>query len=134
MPSLVYGNSDFPFQPFTKIYSADVNQCFNDIKTLLNTTKLDSANVQFHGLIRNGASSNLAAGTANYAVYNNASGDLTEAAYLPTAQGGVGINATPAGVSDAAKVLAVNGAGNGFNLQVVPNPPAMNLFNFLRFT
>lgn len=83
MPALSYTSADFPFQPFTKIYSADVNQCFNDVKTLLNTTKLDYLNVQTHGLTRNGSSSNLAAGTANYVVYNDSNGDLTEASFLP---------------------------------------------------
>lgn len=51
MPLLTYTSSDFPFQPFTKIFSADVNQCFNDIKTLLNTTKLDSTNIQTAGIV-----------------------------------------------------------------------------------
>lgn len=50
MPALAYTSSNFPFVPFTKIYSADVNQCFNDIKTLLNVTKLDSTNLQDAGL------------------------------------------------------------------------------------
>jgi hypothetical protein len=38
MPNLVYTSSGFPFQQFTKIFSADVNQCFDDIKTVLNGT------------------------------------------------------------------------------------------------
>lgn len=46
MPALSYSSSSFPFTPFTKIRSADVNTCFTDIRTLLNTTKLDSANIQ----------------------------------------------------------------------------------------
>lgn len=50
MPLLNYSSADFPFQPFTKIYSADINQCYNDIKTLLNTTGLDNTNVQNAGL------------------------------------------------------------------------------------
>lgn len=49
MPLLTYTSSDFPFVPFTKIYSADINQCYNDIKTLLNTTKLDDVNLQDAG-------------------------------------------------------------------------------------
>lgn len=36
--SFNYTSANFPFQPFTKIYSADIDQCFNDIKTALNTT------------------------------------------------------------------------------------------------
>lgn len=56
MPTLSYTSSSFPFQPNTKIFSADVNQCFTDISTLLNTTKLNSVNIQTGGLA-----------TANYA-------------------------------------------------------------------
>ncbi len=129
MPNLVYTSSDYPFQPFTKIYSADVVQCFTDISTLLNTTKLSSTNVQIHGLIRNGATSNLAAGTANYAVYNDSSGDLTEAAYLPTAQGGMNNNVTPSGPSDASKSLLVDSTGTKFSLTAIPGNMLYNFFN-----
>ena len=50
MPTLSYPSGDF--QPFTKILSAEVNGKFNAIRTLLNTTKLDSTNVQQYGLTR----------------------------------------------------------------------------------
>lgn len=50
MPLLVFTSTGFPFVPFTKIFSADVNQTFNDIKTLLNTTKLDDTNLQNAGI------------------------------------------------------------------------------------
>ena len=50
MPLLTYTSSGFPFVPFTKILSADVNQCFNDIKTLFNTTGLDDTNLQNAGI------------------------------------------------------------------------------------
>lgn len=130
MPLLVYTSSDFPFQPFTKIYSADINQCYNDIKTLLNVTKLDHTNVQAHGLTRLGSASNLIAGTASYAVFNDSNGDLSEAAQLPTAQGGLGFNATPSGIADAGKVVAVNPSGSALQLQTVPSPPAQNVSNY----
>lgn len=48
MPALTYSVSDFT--PFTKIRSADVNTRFQDIKTLLNTTKLDDDNIQALGI------------------------------------------------------------------------------------
>ena len=35
MPLLTYTSSNFPFTPFTTIHSADINQSYNDIKTLL---------------------------------------------------------------------------------------------------
>lgn len=50
MPLLTYTAASFPFTAFTKIISADVNTCFNDIKTLLNTTKLDDTNIQNAGI------------------------------------------------------------------------------------
>ncbi len=133
MPALVYSSADFPFQSFTKIYSADVNDCFTDIRTLLNVTKLDHTNVQAHGLTRNGSSSNLAAGTANFAVFNDSSGDLTEAAYLPTAQGGMNNNVTPSGVSDAGKSLQVDSTGTKFQLTAAP-VNTLNLFNFFNLS
>jgi hypothetical protein len=135
MPLLSYSAiTNYPFQPFTKIYSSDTNAMFAAVQTLLNTTKLDYLNVQTHGLTRLGSSSNLAAGTANYAIYNDANGDLTEAAQLPTAQGGLGFNATPAGVADADKVPTVNALGTGYQLSVVPTPPPVKIFNFYRFS
>lgn len=59
MPTFSFSSSGFPFTPFTKILSADVNTSFNDIKTFFNTTKLDSTNVQLGGL----TADRLAAGT-----------------------------------------------------------------------
>jgi hypothetical protein len=50
MPILTYTSSNFPFTPNTKIFSADVDQCFTDIQTLLNTTKLDNTNIQTGGI------------------------------------------------------------------------------------
>lgn len=133
MPALSYSAiTDYPFQPFTKIYSADINAMFATITTLLNTTKLDSVNVQVHGLVRNGASSNLAAGTANFAVYNNSSGDLTEAAQLPVAQGGLGANLTPTGPSQAGQSIVVNAAGTGFQLSSASSA-SVNLYGFYNF-
>lgn len=130
MPALSYAAiTDFPFQPFTKIYSADVNAMFTTISTLLNTTKLDSVNVQAHGLTRYTSASNLAPGTANYAVYNDSNGDLTEAAQLPTAQGGLGANLSPTGVTQAGQAIVVNPAGNGFVLSP-SNSAASNLYNY----
>ena len=134
MPLLSYSAiTDYPFQKYTKIYSADINDMFSTIQTLLNTTKLDSTNVQVHGLTRNGSSSNLAAGTANYAVYNDVNGDLTEAASLPVTCGGLGFNpALSAAV--AAQVVAVNAAGNALQLQAVPQTPGGNVFNYYNFS
>lgn len=135
MPLLSYSAiTNYPFQPFTKIYSSDVNAMFSTVQTLLNTTKLDQTNIQAHGLTRYTSASALAAGTANYVVYNDASGDLTEAAQLPTAQGGLGANLSPAGVADASKVVAVNAAGNGFQLSTVPSTPGGNIFNYYQFS
>lgn len=134
MPLLSYSAiTNYPFQPFTKIYSSDINSMFSTIQTLLNTTKLDSTNVQAHGLIRNGATSNLAAGTANYAVYNDANGDLTEAASLPITCGGLGFNPSLSSAV-AQQVIAVNATGTALQLQAVPATPGTNVFNYYQFS
>lgn len=50
MPALTYSIADFV--PFTKIQSGDVNTKYNEIATLLNTTKLDDDNLQDQGITR----------------------------------------------------------------------------------
>lgn len=128
--TLTYTVSDFI--PFTKILSSDVNSRFNDIKNRLNwaggsdaTTGLGDDNIQSNtasggGLTR---STKLKAGTANYAVYNDADGKLTEAASLPTTAGGLGfiptINSTNAG-----KAVVINSGGSAFELGS-PNQPTL---------
>ncbi len=134
MPLLSYSAiTDYPFQPFTKIYSADINLMFSTIQTLLNVTKLDQTNVQAHGLTRYTSASALAAGTANYAVYNDANGDLTEAATLPTAQGGLGANLTPSGALQAGQAIVVNAAGTGFQLSSASGSSTA-IFNYYNFS
>lgn len=130
MPALSYAAiTDYPFQPFSKIYSADINGMFAAISTLLNTTGLDSTNVQTHGLTRN----KLVAGTANYAVYNDSGGDLTEAAQLPIAQGGLGTNLTPVSTLQAGYPISVNAAGTGFTLSA-GNSASAAVFNYYNFS
>lgn len=110
---------DYPFQPFTKIYSADINGMFAIIQTPLAFT-------------RYGTSSCLASGTANYAVFNDSSGNLTEAAVLPIALGGLGANLTPSGPLQAGQTVTVNAAGTGFILS--PSGSAStNVFNYYNF-
>lgn len=146
MPALTYTSSGFPFVPFTKILSADVNQCFFDIRTLLNTTKLDDTNVQVHGLTRIGATSRLKTGTAkavlindssgdmgellsvnNGAVYFNASGVATATAGLPLSSGGTGQSLT---LGSADQVLAVDPTGTVVQFRDAPTSPPNKLFNF----
>lgn len=112
MPLLVYTSSDFPFQPFTKIYSADINQCYNDIKTLLNTTGLDDANIQAAGITR---STKLKAGTANYVVINNGSGQMSEEATLAASRGGLGFTPTLS-LANAGKSVVVDPTGTTLQL------------------
>jgi len=121
--TLSYSNSDFV--PFTTIKSADVNQKFSDIKSRLNwaggtdaTTGLGDDNIQSNtasggGLTR---STKLKAGTANFAVYNDSNGKLTEAASLPSASGGLGFVPTVS-VANAGKVVGVNDAGSSLELR-----------------
>jgi hypothetical protein len=134
MPLLVYTSADFPFVPFTKIFSADINQCYNDIKTLLNTTKLDMSNIQSQVLTRTGTSAALVPGTANAVVINDSNGNLTDEAQLATSRGGLGFNCTPSGISDASKVPSVNSTGTGFQLAAVPATPGGNVFNYYNFS
>lgn len=73
MPLLTYSVSDFV--AFTKIRSADVNARFNDIKTLLNTTKLDDTNLQDAGITR---ATKLKTGTNHAIVVNSGTGTMSE--------------------------------------------------------
>ena len=123
MATLSYSTiTDYPFQPFTKIYSADINLMFSTIQTFINTP---------YNFTRYGTSSALSQGTANYAVFNDASGNLTEAAQLPTAQGGLGFSPTLTG--NGGMVLQVNAAGNALALGVTPSTPGINIFNYNNF-
>lgn len=131
MPLLSYSSvSDFPFAPFTKIYSADINNMFSLIQTLLNTTLLDYQNVQALGLKRYGSAGNFQAGTPNYVIYNDSSGYLTESATLPTAQGGLGFAPT-LGAGTANQTISVNSTGTGFQLSNVTTAASylVNYFN-----
>lgn len=134
MPLLSYSAiTDFPFQPFSKIYSSDINSMFTTIQTLLNTTKLDMTNMQSQVLTRTGTGAVLVPGNANNVVINDANGNLTDEAQLAMSRGGLGANLTPGGVADSSKVIAVNAAGNGFQLSAAPSTPGGNIFNFYRF-
>lgn len=148
MPTFNYTSTNYPFQAFSKIRSADTNQMFSDITTFLNTTKLTSTNVQVHGLVRIGATSNLAVGTAkamfyndsngdmaelssvnNGAVYFNASGNPTATAGLPLASGGTGASLTNTAVPG--DVLQVNAAGTAIELSAPSGVSAsLRLFQY----
>jgi len=145
MPNLSYTASDFPFTPFTKMLSNSVNTCFIDIRTLLNTTKLDDTNLQDAGITR---ATKLKAGTAkalvvnhnttgvmseltsvtNGAVYFNASGNPTAAA-LPLLSGGTGASLV---VGNEDEVLGVTGGAIVF--KVSPTPPPIKIFSYNNFT
>lgn len=90
MPLLTYTAGSYPFVPFTKILSGDMNTMFTDIQTLLNTTKLDDTNLQNAGITR---ATKLKLGTANALVKNNGSGAMSELT-VPTAGLFVGSNGT----------------------------------------
>lgn len=134
MPLLSYSAiTDYPFQPFTKIYSADINLMFSTIQTLLNTTGLDDTNVQIHGLTRNGSSSRIKAGTANYVVINDSNGDFAEEAQLATSRGGTGLNIVP-GNQNPGDVIQVNSTSTGLTLAAPTAVPAsVRIFTFNNF-
>lgn len=129
MPALTYTSANFPFTPFTKIYSADINTCLNDIKTLLNTTGLDDTNIQNAGITRG---TKLKLGTAGYVVINSGTGAMSEEQYLATSRGGLNADVTPAGASDSGKALVVNAAGTAFQLAPVSNSP-LTLYAFYSY-
>lgn len=110
MPNLSYSVADF--LPFTKIVSADVNTRFNDIKTLLNTTKLDSTNVQQYGLTRDRMNQT----GNNQVVINDSSGTMTSEAQLAVSRGGLGSDFSGSLASNAGNAVVVNNAGNAFSL------------------
>lgn len=131
------------FTAFSKIRSADVNANFTAIASRLNwaggtdaTTGLSETNIQSNTVSGGGLTraTKLKAGTANYVVINDSSGNMSEEQYLSTTRGGLGANLTPAGSGDATKVVAVNASGNGFQLQAVPQSPGGNIYNYYQFS
>jgi hypothetical protein len=126
MPALVYPTGNF--QPFTKILSSEVNGKFNAITTLLNTTKLDSTNVQQYGL----TADRIAAQTSMSVVITDASGYLTTSTALSSDRGGSGFSYTPV-LADAQKVLQVNVLGTALTFDATPAPATVKIYNFYRF-
>lgn len=126
MPSLTIPNT---FSAGTLIQSAQVNANFTAIASLLNTTKLDSTNIQLNGLTRN----RLALGTANYVLINGADGNMSEEAQLSLTRGGTGASLSIS-TGDAGKAIVVNPAETGLQLSVIPGTVAGNLFNYNRLT
>lgn len=126
MPLLVYSYP--PFTPNTVILSARVNAKYDDIKTLLNTTKLDDDNIQDAGLTRG---TKLKLGSPNYIVVNDGSGAMSEVAVLPIISGGTGL-ATTLSVADAGKVMQVNSTGTALVLDAPPESAGSKLYNYNR--
>lgn len=144
MPALVYPSGNF--QPFTKILSAEVNGKFNSITTLLNTTGLDSTNVQVGGLNRNRLTTDTAyavvandslgvmtvvAPLTNTAIYYDSNARVAAGA-LPALSGGTGLQYVFTSV-DSEKVLSVNQAGTALTFQVVPQSYSNKVYSFYRF-
>jgi hypothetical protein len=130
MPLLTYSASDFPFQPFSKIYSASVNACLIDIRTLLNTTGLDTTNVQLNGLNRN----RLALGTIDHVLINGADGNVSSEAQLALTRGGTGLSIVP-GSQTPGDVIQVNSGGTA--LEVAPptvSSAPTRIFNYYQFS
>jgi hypothetical protein len=128
MPLLVYSYPDFT--PNTIIQSSKVNAKYNDIKTLLNTTKLDDSNVQDAGLTR---STKLKPGTASYVVVNDGTGKMSEEAALSPLRGGLGIVITLA-TTLAGQVPQVSSDGTTFVMGPAPESAGSRIYNSFRFT
>jgi hypothetical protein len=127
MPLLVYSYPDFT--PNTVIRSAQVNAKYNDIKTLLNVTKLDDSNIQDAGITRG---TKLKLGTANHVLINSGTGAMSSEATLSPTRGGLGASLTLT-VGDARKTLQVNAGGTGFELVQAAESAGTKLYNFSRF-
>lgn len=127
MPLLVYSYP--PFTPNTVILSARVNAKYDDIKTLLNTTKLDDDNIQDDGITR---ATKLKPGTASHILVNDGSGDMSSIALLDVARGGTGLALT-LGVGDIDHVLKVNNTGTAFEVAAVPESAGTKLYIYNRF-
>lgn len=127
MPALVYSYADFVAN--TKILSAQVNAKFNDIKTLLNTTKIDDDNIQNAGITR---ATKLKLGTASHVVINDGTGAMSSEAQLSTTRGGTGVNLSLS-AADALKVLQVNAGGTAFEINPIPESTAGKFYNLGRF-
>lgn len=127
MPLLVYSYPDFT--PHTVILSAQVNAKYNDIRTLLNTTKLDDDNIQNDGITR---ASKLKPGSANYVLINDGSGEMSEEVYLATTRGGLGtsLTLTP---GDANKYLQVNSGGTAIGLNSSAESAAVKFYALNRY-
>lgn len=126
MPLLVYSYPDFT--PNTTILSAQVNAKYNDIKTLLNTTKLDDSNIQDAGLTR---ATKLKTGTANYVIINDEDGKMSEEAQLSVSRGGTGLSLSLT-TGDAGKVIQVNAAGTAMELAAPPESAGSKLYIYNR--
>lgn len=140
MPTtLSYSSSNFPFTPYTKIRSADVNTCFTDIRSRLNwagstdaTTGLGDDNIQSNtasggGLTR---ATKLKLGTANHVLINDGTGAMSSESALATSRGGLGTALTPTTADD---VIRVNSTGTAFELGASPTPPPVKVFNYFSF-
>lgn len=89
-------NLTFPFifVPNTLIRSTQVNADFLAVKTLVETTGLDNANIAAAAAI---ARSKLAAGIANHVIINNSSGTMSSEATLAVSRGGTNASSWTAG-------------------------------------
>lgn len=126
MPLLVYSYA--PFTPNTVILSARVNAKYDDIKTLLNVTKLDDVNIQDAGITR---ATKLKLGTADHIIVNDGTGAMSSIAILDTARGGLGAAFSPTG-ADVGKAFQIDGSGNVI-LQAPASSPGTNIFNSFHF-
>lgn len=126
MPALSYPTADFV--PFTKILSSEVNGKFTAIKTLLNTTKLDSTNVQQYGL----AYDRMTVATSMQIVGTNSSGVMTIQPLVLASQGGTGFNFANTTLN-ANLVLQANSAGSALTLDVAPTPASLRMYQWNHF-
>lgn len=134
-----------PYIPFTKILSASANKDKSDIQSRINwaggvdaATGLGDDNIQSNVVAGGGLTraTKLKPGTPNYIVVNDGSGNMSETAIIPTANGGTGVALTVSGHSPG-EVVQVNNAGTA--LEIAPaagstTAQSTKLFSYYRFS
>jgi hypothetical protein len=127
MPALTYPTSDFV--PFTKILSSEVNGKFNAITTLLNTTGLNSTNIQVAGLNYN----LMTITTSLQIVGTSSAGVMTTQALVLASQGGTGF-AFASTTLNANLVVQANSAGSALTLSAAVQVPTEKVYMVLNYT
>lgn len=130
-----------PYQPFTKILSANANQDKTDIKNRINwdgttnTTGLGDDNIQSNSVSGGGLTraTKLKLGTANHVLINDGTGAVSSEAILALSRGGTGLTVVP-GSQQPGDVFQINSTATSIVLsQPTAVPASLKVFQFFNF-